>query len=156
MGTGRDADEGRRCPAGCLGGLRGSHRLSRRPAWPARRRGARHPLPPGWPSPAVPPALAGSRVGSRAAGCTCDAGAVTALIERGSSLLPAGITSVEGDFSAGDPVELVDPSGKPIGRGLVGYDAAELPAMLGRSTTDLGPGYTREVVHRDYLVILRR
>ena len=85
-----------------------------------------------------------------------DSGAVTALIERGSSLLPAGITSVEGDFSAGDPVELVDPSGKPIGRGLVGYDAAELPAMLGRSTTDLGPGYTREVVHRDYLVILRR
>jgi glutamate 5-kinase len=85
-----------------------------------------------------------------------DAGAVTALLERGSSLLPAGITAVEGEFSAGDPVELVDPAGKPLGRGLVSYDAAELPAMLGRSTGDLGPGYTREVVHRDHLVILKR
>ena len=85
-----------------------------------------------------------------------DAGAVTALMERGSSLLPAGITSVEGDFAAGDPVELVDPNGRAIGRGLVGYDAAELPAMLGRQTRELGPQYSREVVHRDDLVILVR
>jgi glutamate 5-kinase len=82
-----------------------------------------------------------------------DAGAVAALVTRGSSLLAAGITQVEGDFGAGDPVELVDPAGTPFGRGLVGYDAAELPAMLGRSTADLGPGYSREVVHRDDLVI---
>jgi glutamate 5-kinase len=85
-----------------------------------------------------------------------DAGAVTALMERGSSLLPAGITSVEGDFSAGDPVELVDPKGRAIGRGLVGYDAAELPAMLGRQTRELGAQYSREIVHRDDLVILVR
>jgi glutamate 5-kinase len=82
-----------------------------------------------------------------------DAGAVEALVKRGSSLLAAGITSVEGDFASGDPVELVGPTGVPLGRGLVGYEAAELPAMLGRSTTDLGPGYSREVVHRDDLVI---
>jgi glutamate 5-kinase len=85
-----------------------------------------------------------------------DGGAVAALVKRGSSLLPAGITSVEGDFVAGDPVELVDPADTPIGRGLVGYDAAELPAMLGRSTGELGPGYSREVVHRDDLVIFPR
>jgi glutamate 5-kinase len=85
-----------------------------------------------------------------------DAGAVTALMERGSSLLPAGITGVEGDFAAGDPVELVDPNGRAFGRGLVSYDAAELPPMLGRQTQELGPQYSREVIHRDDLVILVR
>jgi glutamate 5-kinase len=85
-----------------------------------------------------------------------DAGAVVALVERGSSLLPAGITAVDGDFSAGDPVELVGPDGQAIGRGLVAYDAAELPAMLGHSTLELGPDRSREVVHRDHLVLVRR
>ena len=85
-----------------------------------------------------------------------DAGAVKALVERGGSLLPAGITSVEGDFAAGDPIELVDPAGRAIGRGLVSYDATELPAMLGRQTSELGPQYSREVVHRDDLVIFVR
>ncbi len=85
-----------------------------------------------------------------------DAGAVAAVVERRTSLLPAGITQVEGDFTAGDPVELVDPAGRAIGRGLVGYDASELPAMLGRHTGALGPGYSREVVHRDDLVVLGR
>ncbi len=85
-----------------------------------------------------------------------DDGAVAALVERGSSLLPAGITAVDGDFAAGDPVELVDPAGRSFARGLVAYDAGELPAMLGRSTGELGPEYSREVVHRDDLVILQR
>jgi glutamate 5-kinase len=62
---------------------------------------------------------------------------------------------VQGDFDAGDPVELVDPDGAAVARGLVGYDAAELPPMLGRSSRDLGPDYRREVVHRDDLVLLR-
>jgi glutamate 5-kinase len=88
-----------------------------------------------------------------------DAGAVTAVVERRSSLLPAGVTAVEGEFVAGDPVDLVDPSGAPVARGLVAYDAGELPAMLGRSTADLarelGPEYDREVIHRDDLVLLR-
>jgi glutamate 5-kinase len=85
-----------------------------------------------------------------------DAGAVAAVVQRRTSLLPAGITGVEGEFAAGDPVELLDPAGAPIGRGIVGYDAAELPAMLGRTTGDLGPGYSREVVHRDDLVLRSR
>jgi glutamate 5-kinase len=87
-----------------------------------------------------------------------DAGAVTAVVTRRLSLLPAGITEVAGDFAAGDPVELVDPAGRPVARGLVAYDAGELPAMLGRSTgelaVELGPSYQREVVHRDDLVLL--
>jgi glutamate 5-kinase len=88
-----------------------------------------------------------------------DAGAVTALRERGASLLPAGITHVVGGFVARDPVDLVDPDGAIVGRGLVAYDAVELPALLGRSTRELaaalGPEYEREVVHRDDLVLLR-
>ena len=80
-----------------------------------------------------------------------DDGAVAAVCERRLSLLPAGVTSVSGDFTAGDPVELVSLAGRPVARGLVAYDAAELPALLGRSTRELG---LREVVHRDDLVVL--
>ena len=56
---------------------------------------------------------------------------------------------------AGDPVELVGPDGVAVARGLVAYDAGELPALLGRSTGDLAPEHRREVVHRDDLVLLR-
>ena len=80
-----------------------------------------------------------------------DDGAVAAVVQRRSSLLPAGVTAVEGDFAAGDPVELTDPDGLAVARGLVAYDAGELPALLGRSTRELG---LREVVHRDDLVVL--
>jgi glutamate 5-kinase len=83
-----------------------------------------------------------------------DPGAVQAVVQRGASLLPAGITGVDGRFAAGDPVDLVDVAGRPVARGLVNYDAAELPPLLGRSTVDLGPGYGKEVVHRDDLVLL--
>ena len=66
--------------------------------------------------------------------------------------------AVDGDFEAGDPVDLLDESGHAVARGLVNFDAAELPALLGRSTRDLarelGPAYEREVVHRDDLVLL--
>ncbi|MCT2541486.1 MULTISPECIES: glutamate 5-kinase [Streptomyces] len=89
---------------------------------------------------------------------TLDDGAVQAVVERHSSLLPAGIASVEGDFTAGDPVELRDLEGRPVARGLVNFDAKEIPQLLGRSTRDLarelGPAYEREVVHRDDLVVL--
>jgi glutamate 5-kinase len=74
------------------------------------------------------------------------------------SLLPAGVVRVEGRFSAGDPVDLVDGGGRVLARGLVNFDAAELPTLLGRSTRELaatlGAGYEREVVHRDDLVVL--
>ncbi|MFC9948804.1 glutamate 5-kinase [Streptomyces pratensis] len=89
---------------------------------------------------------------------TLDDGAVRAVVERRTSLLPAGISAVEGEFSAGDPVELRDPAGRAVARGLVNFDAKEIPQLLGRSTRDLarelGPAYEREVVHRDDLVVL--
>jgi glutamate 5-kinase len=87
-----------------------------------------------------------------------DAGAVHAVVVRRASLLPAGVTSVDGQFGAGDPVDLVDPAGRPVARGLVNYDSGEVPDLLGRSTVDLaaefGPGYEKELVHRDDLVLL--
>ncbi|MER7781290.1 glutamate 5-kinase [Streptomyces sp. ZG43] len=90
---------------------------------------------------------------------TLDDGAVRAVVERRTSLLPAGVEAVEGDFSAGDPVELRDATGRAVARGLVNFDATEIPRLLGRSTRDLardlGPAYEREIVHRDDLVLLQ-
>ncbi|REH20967.1 glutamate 5-kinase [Streptomyces sp. 2221.1] len=87
-----------------------------------------------------------------------DDGAVRAVVEGRKSLLPAGIAGVEGDFAAGDPVELRDGTGRAVARGLVNFDAKEMPRLIGRSTRELarelGPAYEREVVHRDDLVIL--
>jgi len=89
-----------------------------------------------------------------------DAGAVRAVLGGRASLLPAGITGVDGEFDAGDPVDLCDAGGQVVARGLVNYDVAEIPALMGRSTrslaAELGPEYEREVVHRDDLVILAR
>jgi len=88
-----------------------------------------------------------------------DDGAVRAVTTRGTSLLPAGVTAVSGSFEAGEPVDLVSEDGVVIARGLVNYDASEIPALLGRSTRDLaaelGDGYERELVHRDDLVLIR-
>ena len=87
-----------------------------------------------------------------------DDGAVRALTVRKASLLAAGIVGVEGEFGAGEPVDVVAPDGTVVARGLVTYDSAELPTLLGRSTpdlaADLGADYEREVVHRDDLVVL--
>lgn len=89
-----------------------------------------------------------------------DPGAVRAVVDRRLSLLPAGVTGADGDFRAGDPVDLLDENGHVVARGLVNFDAREMPGLLGRSTRDLarelGPAYEREVVHRDDLVVLRR
>ncbi|WP_454051510.1 glutamate 5-kinase [Cellulomonas sp. Marseille-Q8402] len=89
-----------------------------------------------------------------------DDGAVLAVVERGKSLLPAGVTAVEGEFEAGDPVEIVGTDGVVVARGLVAYSSQEAPELLGRSTdelrTSLGEGYDRELVHRDDLVLVRR
>lgn len=86
-----------------------------------------------------------------------DDGAVRAVVERKASLLPAGIKAVHGDFHAGEPVRLVDADGRTIARGIVNYDAADLPFLMGRSTRELaderGPEFEREVVHRDALIV---
>jgi glutamate 5-kinase len=87
-----------------------------------------------------------------------DPGAVRAVVERRASLLAAGITGVTGAFSAGDPVDLAGPDGVPVARGLVNFDAEEIPNLVGRTSQDLkrdlGAAYEREVVHRDDLVLL--
>jgi glutamate 5-kinase len=89
---------------------------------------------------------------------TLDDGAVRAIRQRRASLLPAGVTAVEGSFVIGDPVDLVDAAGTVVARGLVSYDAREVPTLLGRSTRELaatlGDSYERELVHRDALVLL--
>ncbi len=83
-----------------------------------------------------------------------DAGAVAAVVERRRSLLAAGIHGIAGDFVAGDVVDLVGPSGVVVARGVVGFDAAELPALIGRRSRELPPEQRREVVHADDLVAL--
>jgi glutamate 5-kinase len=87
-----------------------------------------------------------------------DPGAVAAVTQRRASLLAAGVTGVVGTFHAGDPVDIAGPDGVAVARGLVNFDATELPALLGRSTSELkrelGAAYEREVVHRDDLVLL--
>jgi glutamate 5-kinase len=83
-----------------------------------------------------------------------DPGAVTAVVHRRASLLPAGITAVTGDFAAGDPVELAGPDGTVVARGLVAFDSEDLPGLLGKSTRDLPADLRREAVHRDDLIVL--
>lgn len=88
-----------------------------------------------------------------------DDGAVAGAIDRGRSLLAAGITGCTGDFTPGDVVEIVDAGGTVRARGLVQYSSSQLPAMLGRSTaelrSDLGAGYDGVVVHADDWVRLQ-
>ena len=81
-----------------------------------------------------------------------DAGAVAAVVQRRKSLLPAGIVGASGDFEAGDVVDLVGPDGVRVARGFVGHDAADLPAIIGRSLADLPPDLRHEVVHADDLI----
>jgi len=87
-----------------------------------------------------------------------DHGAVAAVVGRRASLLPAGIIGVDGAFDAGDPVDLLAEDGTVVARGLVNYDAKEIPGLMGRSTrwlaSKLGQEYEREVIHRDDLVLL--
>jgi glutamate 5-kinase len=88
-----------------------------------------------------------------------DAGAVQALRDRGRSLLAVGVVDVEGTFDAGDAVEIVGPDGLAVARGLTAYSAGDVRLLAGRSTLEameaLGPGYAREVVHRDDLALRR-
>ncbi|HEY2207117.1 MAG TPA: glutamate 5-kinase [Pseudonocardia sp.] len=84
-----------------------------------------------------------------------DEGAVAAVLERRRSLLAAGVHGVSGDFVAGDVVDLVGPYGVVVARGVVAFDAVELPALIGRRTRELPPEFRRELVHADDLVPLR-
>jgi glutamate 5-kinase len=87
---------------------------------------------------------------------TIDAGAVAAL-HRGKSLLPAGVTRVDGEFARGDAVIVRGPDGHEVGRGLVAYDIGEADKIRGKSSVDialiLGIEGRAEMIHRDDLVL---
>jgi glutamate 5-kinase len=87
-----------------------------------------------------------------------DAGAARALRSTSASLLGVGVTGCDGTFTAGDAVEVVGPDGVVIARGLVAYDASDVVRLAGSATDEavatLGPGFGREVIHRDDLALL--
>ena len=88
---------------------------------------------------------------------TIDEGARKALVERGKSLLPAGLIKVKGDFEFGNALTLLDESGKEIGRGLVNYNSRDLERIKGMKTSAvcslMEESFYEEVIHRDDLVI---
>ncbi|MGB9661527.1 MAG: glutamate 5-kinase [Moorellaceae bacterium] len=87
-----------------------------------------------------------------------DAGAARAILQSGKSLLPSGITGVEGEFEQGSLVSLVDPAGREIARGMTNYAAEEIRRIQGKKTGEilaiLGHKDYDEVVHRDNLIVL--
>ena len=88
---------------------------------------------------------------------TVDAGAAAKLREEGKSLLPIGMTAVEGDFSRGDVIAVRDEAGAEIARGLANYAAAEARLLCRKPSSEFEKllGYTAEteMVHRDNLVL---
>ncbi|MBA3393787.1 MAG: glutamate 5-kinase [Deltaproteobacteria bacterium] len=89
---------------------------------------------------------------------TVDDGAARAVKDGGKSLLPAGVTAVDGDFELGDTVSVMTASGVELARGLVAYPAGELRKISGLQSAAiearLGYKSTDEAIHRDDLVIL--
>ncbi len=89
---------------------------------------------------------------------TLDNGAVKALIQEGKSLLPIGVTAVEGDFERGEVVACCDETGREIARGLVNYSAAETSRILRKPSSEIEKilGYVDEasLIHRDNLILI--
>lgn len=88
---------------------------------------------------------------------TVDPGACVALLKKGGSLLPVGIRDVTGDFLPGDLVDIHDPDGRLIARGLSEYSSVEIRLLKGLKTNAirdrLGPSAPDELIHRDNLVL---
>jgi glutamate 5-kinase len=88
---------------------------------------------------------------------TVDSGAARALRERGGSLLPAGITAVEGDFERGDTVLIIGPKGKELARGIVRYGSADLAQIKGNRSDAIADllGFTAgpAAVHRNDMIL---
>jgi glutamate 5-kinase len=84
-----------------------------------------------------------------------DAGAARALRDGGRSLLPVGVTAVDGRFEAGDAVDVVH-DGAEVGKGIATCSAAELARVKGLKSAEaraLLPGASEEAIHRDYFVL---
>ena len=88
-----------------------------------------------------------------------DDGAAAKLRGEGKSLLPIGMTQVEGEFSRGDVVAVRDASGADVGRGLANYSSAEARLLCRKPSSEIGTllGYSAEpeMIHRDNLVLAR-
>jgi glutamate 5-kinase len=87
-----------------------------------------------------------------------DEGAVKALVDRGRSLLPAGVVEVRGRFGIGDSVACVDARGRELARGLTAYASGDVSRIQGLATREirrvLGYSNGSEVIHRDDLVLV--
>jgi len=86
-----------------------------------------------------------------------DTGAVTAIVDGGKSLLPAGVVGLSGDFVIGDTIDVIDTDGKTIARGLTNYSADELSTVRGKRTDEIArelDDFSEEVIHRDFMVLL--
>jgi glutamate 5-kinase len=85
-----------------------------------------------------------------------DGGAARALLSSGKSLLPSGVTGVEGDFEMGNTVSVIDPQGREIARGIVNYAARDVERIKGIHSRDikkvLGHQDFEEIIHRNNLV----
>jgi glutamate 5-kinase len=88
-----------------------------------------------------------------------DEGAKAAIIEEGKSLLPSGVTNVEGDFGIGDPVTCVDMEGTQLAKGLVNYNSLDIRKIMGLKTAKIEQvlGYKDydEIIHRDNLAVIK-
>jgi glutamate 5-kinase len=88
-----------------------------------------------------------------------DEGAALAVVQRGKSLLPAGIQEVRGKFGMGDPVAVIDARGSVLARGLVAYSSDEIRRIAKLPAREIRPvlGYSNgdEVIHRDDLVLVQ-
>jgi glutamate 5-kinase len=86
-----------------------------------------------------------------------DQGAVTAVVEKGRSVLPVGLLGIRGEFGPGDAVTLLSPDGREIGRGLARVGATEAAAVAGKRSEELSSSRGNEgdlvIVHRDDLVL---
>jgi glutamate 5-kinase len=89
---------------------------------------------------------------------TVDAGAAAKVRGEGKSLLPIGMTAVEGEFSRGDVIAIRDPQGAELARGLANYSSAEARLLCRKPSSEferlLGYAAEPEMVHRDNLVLM--
>ncbi len=87
-----------------------------------------------------------------------DAGAARRVREQGASLLPVGVTAVHGDFDRGDVIQVRDPAGAEIARGLSNYSATQARRIMRRPSSEieslLGFSEEPELIHRDNMVVL--
>jgi glutamate 5-kinase len=83
-----------------------------------------------------------------------DDGARKALVQGGRSLLAAGVTSVSGKFERDDAVEVLDASGSVVAKGLAQYPASRSAEWVGRRSEQLPDDLSRELIHRDDMVVL--